>query len=101
MDKAEPTYNLADIKAQMYCVAQTYMRDRVRDDLKELGITKVQLVAIIQSLTDNEFRKSMESVINPGTWQDAYQPQYGEQKLYLKFGKAPDGDEYIVVSCHP
>jgi hypothetical protein len=95
-----PTYSLSEIQAQMSCVADMYMRDEVRDDIKLLRISRSQLLGIIRGLKSTDFHKTMPARINPDTWQDAYCVSFSGENLYLKFGKAIDGEEFYVVSCH-
>jgi hypothetical protein len=99
MDKTTPHYPLQDILAQMDCVGSMNVRFAALDDLRELRLTRAVLLTIVRSLTDADFYKSMDSQINPGTWQDVYRPKYKGMVLYLKIGKAIDGDEFQVISC--
>jgi hypothetical protein len=99
MDKATPHYPLADIIAQMDCVDAMNIRFSTLDDLRDLGLAPGAVLKIVRSLTATDFYKSMDSQINPGTWQDVYRPQYDGSMLYLKFGKVIDSDEFLVVSC--
>jgi len=99
MDKATPHYPLAEILAQMDCVDSMNLKLSTLDDLRDLRLTRVTALAIVRSLTATDFYKSMESQINPDTWQDVYRPNYQGKALYLKFGKVIDGEEFQVVSC--
>jgi motility quorum-sensing regulator / GCU-specific mRNA interferase toxin len=99
MDKVTPHYSLQDIIEQMDCVDAMNLRFTTLDDLRALKIKPATALSLVRSLTTAEFYKSMESNINPGTWQDVYRPTYNGVTIYLKFGKVLDSDEFLVVSC--
>ena len=99
MDKTTPHYLLEEILAQMDCVDSMNLRFSTLDDLRDLGLRPASVLAIVRGLSKSNFYKSMESHINPGTWQDVYRPTYQGTTLYLKFGKVIEGDEFLVVSC--
>jgi len=99
MDKLTAHYQLSEIIAQMDCVDAMNLRIETLDDLRDLRMKAPALLQLVRNLTPRDFYKSMTSNINPGTWQDVYRPTYNGVMLYLKFAKAIDGDEYLVISC--
>ncbi len=61
-----------------------------------LEITLTDVVWIIQSMTREQFYKSMTSDANSAIWQDVYHVPYATHVLYVKF--TTDADGYLVIS---
>jgi hypothetical protein len=98
MEKSGCTHPLAEIKAQMVSVDAMNLTFTAQMDIRGLGISKEQVLEVVQRIVDAEFHKSMESEKRPGCWQDVYFPWFLGTKLYVKFGRdEPDG-EYVVIS---
>lgn len=66
-------------------------------DAQQLGLSREDVIAVIQSLTPKQFYKSMTSYANHAVWQDVYHAHYAGRDLYVKFTEKPDG-EYLLIS---
>lgn len=63
---------------------------------ERLGITLQDIVTIIQSMTREQFYKSMTSDANSAIWQDVDHVPHGHLVLYVKF--TTDIEGYLVIS---
>ena len=61
-----------------------------------LEITLAEVVTLIQSITREQFFKSMTSNHDSRVWQDVYHVPLGGLVLYVKF--TTDAEGYLVVS---
>ncbi len=61
-----------------------------------LGITLEVVVAIVQSMTREQFYKSMTDQASSAIWQDVYHVPHGAIVLYVKF--TTDAEGYLVIS---
>jgi motility quorum-sensing regulator/GCU-specific mRNA interferase toxin len=61
-----------------------------------LGLTRQDVVALIQTMTREQFSKSMTSVADHRIWQDVYRVPLGGLVLYVKF--TTDAEGYLVIS---
>jgi Motility quorum-sensing regulator, toxin of MqsA len=98
MAKPGCTHPLAEIKAQMTCVDAMNLTVTAQADIRGLGISNDQALAVVQRLTDGDFHKTMESVKRPGTFQDVYFPWFLHTRLYVKFGRIGVAGEFTVIS---
>jgi hypothetical protein len=56
-----------------------------RRGIRELGLTELQALKVIQDLTQFEFHKSMPCDTEPGNWQDVYKAERKGVEIYVKF----------------
>jgi motility quorum-sensing regulator / GCU-specific mRNA interferase toxin len=64
---------------------------------QQLGLSRQDVIAVIQSLTPKGFYKSMTSYGDHRIWQDVYHARYQGRDIYLKFTAKPGGD-YLLIS---
>lgn len=103
MSSDKPHYPLADIQTQMSCVADLVITGTALQDMLDLGISKREVVRIIQRLSADVFYKSMPSHKFPGCHQDVYRPKHDGEELYVKFSHNPEVEvptigDYRIVS---
>ena len=61
-----------------------------------LGLTLVEIVALIQTITREQFYKAMTSIADHRIWQDVYHVSWCDLLLYVKF--TTDAEGYLVIS---
>ena len=96
MEKHKPHYELEDIKrafaeSEGLRLSVTALRDAIG-----LGLTRHDIVAVIQTLTVRELYKSMTSERDHRIWQDVYHANYQGLSLYVKF--TIDDEGYFLIS---
>ncbi len=96
MEKRSRTYKLKDIKNTFSKVVDLRMTRSVRRTIVELGLSLENVVFIIQSLTYQNFYKSMTTYANHKLWQDVYHFQFNDLQLYIKF--MMDDEGHLIVS---
>lgn len=96
MEKRKPHYSLASIKATFATEASLRMTVTARNTAFALGILQSGVVTIIQSMTREQFYKSMTSLADPRIWQDVYHVPVESTVLYVKF--TTDAEGYLVIS---
>ena len=62
-----------------------------------MGLSREDIIAVIQALTARGFYKSMTSYADYRVWQDVYRVRWRALDLYLKFTVKPDGG-YLLMS---
>jgi len=72
------------------------MTKSARDCARSLGIKLDQVVMIVQSLTVQNFYKSMTSAVDSTIWQDVYHIAHNRIVLYVKF--TTDSRGYLLIS---
>ncbi|MBV1705290.1 MAG: type II toxin-antitoxin system MqsR family toxin [Hyphomicrobiales bacterium] len=85
MEKLEPHYELATIKAAFAdpsSLDRSFVSKQGADDL-DMGDAAV--AAVIQGLSAADFDKSMTSMADHRVWQDVYKPRVRGRTLYVKF----------------
>ncbi len=94
--KGDPSYDIADIKSAFSSVEQLRMTKSAMEGQYELGFSDQDVVDVIQSLTKDDFYKSM-SPKHPEFQkpQDVYTPVFRNVELYVKF-QADKRGEMIV-----
>jgi motility quorum-sensing regulator/GCU-specific mRNA interferase toxin len=96
VEKRRPHYALGTIKATFSTITALRITKTALSCAKQLGITLQGVVTIIQSMTREQFYKSMTSDANSAIWQDVYHVPYGSLVLYVKF--TTDVEGYLVIS---
>ena len=66
-------------------------------DAQELGLSREDMIEVIQSLRPSDFYKSMTAYANSRLWQDVYRIQFRDKTMYIKFMEKPDGG-YLLLS---
>lgn len=81
-----PSYNLSDIKKAFSNEHLLRMTVSAKQGQLALGFSDHDVVEAVQSLTSNDFYKSMAPV-TPGytAWQDVYKSNFKGVHLYIKF----------------
>jgi motility quorum-sensing regulator / GCU-specific mRNA interferase toxin len=95
LDKATPHYPLVDIQAQMVTVDDMNLTLSARNGIWEAGLTQVEALSVVNSLTRSNFYKSMTTHADHRVWQDVYHGHREGLVLYIKFQRAGD---YLTVS---
>jgi motility quorum-sensing regulator/GCU-specific mRNA interferase toxin len=96
MEKRSRTYDLDGIKDAFKSVADLRMTRTARRTSAELGLSLENVVFIIQSLTYQNFYKSMTTYADHRVWQDVYNFQLNDLDLYIKF--MMDNEGHLIVS---
>ena len=96
MEKKKPHYALDSIKATFTTEASLRMTKTAQDTAFALGILRTDLVKLIQSMTREQFYKSMTSLADHRIWQDVYHVPVESTVLYVKI--TTDAEGYLVIS---
>lgn len=97
MEKRRAHYNLEEIKAAFSSADQFgNITGVAQKGARELGWSKDDMVAVIQSLTASDLNKSMTSYNDHRVWQDVYWPTHKGVRLYVKFTQT--AGQYWLVS---
>jgi len=95
MEKHKPHYLLKAIQAQMGTPEAMNLTLSALEGIRAVGMTQVDALAVIQSLSSVDFFKSMTTNADHRVWQDVYHSEWQEVALYIKFQQA---GEYFVIS---
>lgn len=100
MEKRKPAHSLAAIQKAFSGVkslgwATTASAFR---SAQEAGLSRDDMITVIQSLRATDFTKSMTAYGDPHLWQDVYHARMRGLELYVKFTQQPDGT-YVLLSC--
>lgn len=85
MEKRKPHYDLTDIKAAFADPAKLNRTVTSKLGADGLNMDDEAVIAVIQTLTNADFEKSMTSLADQRVWQDVYRPRAGNTTLYVKF----------------
>ncbi len=96
MEKRSRTYELDEIKEAFKKVVYLRITRTARRTIVELGLSLEDVVFIIQSLTYQNFYKSMTTYADHKVWQDVYHFQFNLMNLYIKFMRDDEG--HLIVS---
>jgi len=96
VEKRKPQYSLDTIKATFVTVRALRITKTALTCAEAIGITLEGVVGIIQSMTREQFDKSMTSDANSAIWQDVYHVSHATIVLYVKF--TTDAEGYLVIS---
>jgi motility quorum-sensing regulator/GCU-specific mRNA interferase toxin len=96
LEKKKPHYSLDTIKATFSSVVTLRITRTALTCAEGLGLTLQDVVNIIQSMTREQFYKSMTSIASAAVWQDVYHVPHVEIVLYVKF--TTDAVGHIVIS---
>ena len=83
MDKHTPHYALAEVKELLQSRAVRITRSAL-NSATDLGFEAKEVFEIVESLTIQDFHKSMTSRNDHRVWQDVYHPETSVGKVYLK-----------------
>lgn len=95
MEKKKPHYSLDTVKATFVTVKALRITKSATTCTESLGLTLEVVVTIIQSMTREQFYKSMTAYANNAIWQDVYHVPHGVTVLYVKF--TTDAEGYLVI----
>jgi motility quorum-sensing regulator/GCU-specific mRNA interferase toxin len=99
VEKRKPTHDLNQLKAafsQVRNLGSSTTATAFRD-AQELGFSREDMIAVIQSIRAADFYKSMTAYANPQLWQDVYHVRFRGQEMYVKFTSKPEGG-YVLLS---
>jgi motility quorum-sensing regulator/GCU-specific mRNA interferase toxin len=99
MEKLKPHYELKRIKS-LLCAEESREITRIsREGAVALGYMDVEeMLAIIDTLTQKHFYKSMTTQHDTTLWQDVYKIlDESENKIYIKLQLSPDKKKAIVI----
>lgn len=91
MEKQRPTYDLDSFKSEFCSVERLRMTGTARNAAFALGFVLQDVVDVIQSMTRQQFYKSMTSLADVKIWQDVYHVPYSGLVLYVKLTVDDDG----------
>ncbi len=95
MEKQTPHYPLLAIQTQMRSVSDMNLTLSARTEICAAGMSQLDALALVQSLSRKEFYKSMTTVADYKIWQDVYHGEWNGLGLDTKFQRA---GEYFVLS---
>jgi motility quorum-sensing regulator/GCU-specific mRNA interferase toxin len=96
VEKRTPHYALDSIKATFAKAAHLRMTKTAQDTAFSMGLLLTDVVRVIQSMTREQFYKSMTTFANHRVWQDVYHVAFEGLVLYVKF--TTDAQGYLVIS---
>jgi motility quorum-sensing regulator / GCU-specific mRNA interferase toxin len=96
VEKRKPHFDLATIKATFAKVETLRMTKTSQDCAFALGLLLQDVVDLIQTMTREQFYKSMTSAANSAIWQDVYHVPWNTTLLYVKF--TTDAEGYLIIS---
>lgn len=99
MEKHRRTYDLESIKEAFADASSLGVKvtNTAFQGAQELGLSREEMVEVIQSLNNKNFLKSMTSYADHRVWQDVYHATREQKEIYLKFTVKADGD-YLLLS---
>jgi hypothetical protein len=71
---------------------------RVQRHLGRHDWSSETICKVISDLERSDFHKSQEHLTRSGVWLDIYRPQFGEDRLYVKFVVMNEKDWFQVLS---
>ena len=87
MEKRSPHYDLARVQADVARLGAAAFTKTALDGGRIMGLTTMEMLAVIASLTRHNFYKSMTTYADHRVWQDVY------------YAEIPVGrDEYIKIT---
>ncbi len=97
MEKRKPHYVLSEISELLSDENSRVITRRDRREAVSLGYADDEaMVERVHKLRRNEFFKSMTSNYNIKLWQDVYKTSDGDEGLYIKLQKSPEGKGVII-----
>ncbi len=96
MEKRSPHYDLGTIRQTFSTVDALRITRSAIVAAEGLGLTLADIVALIQTITREQFYKSMTSIVDHRVWQDVYHVSWSDLVLYVKF--TTDIEGYLVIS---
>jgi len=100
MEKRTPHYRLSEIQAQMDTVQGLRLTESAKVGIRRVGMTNMDAVEVIHSLSRRNFYKSMTTNADHRIWQDVYHAEWNELELYVKFQRDAAGF-YFMISFKP
>ncbi|NOT57452.1 MAG: type II toxin-antitoxin system MqsR family toxin [Deltaproteobacteria bacterium] len=100
MEKRKPAYSLAAIQKAFNGVNSLGLATTASAfrGAQEAGLSRDDMITVIQSLRVTDFIKSMTAYGDAHHWQDVYHARIHNLALYVKFTQQPDGT-YVLLSC--
>ncbi|NBO20752.1 MAG: type II toxin-antitoxin system MqsR family toxin [Rhodobacteraceae bacterium] len=83
MEKKKPTYDLASI--QNAAGSRMAIATAAVLGAAEMGMTRADIISVIQALTRADFYKSMTTHHNHKIWMDVYHARSDGYDIYIKF----------------
>ena len=99
VEKRKPHYDLKKIKS-LLCSEESREVTRIsREGAVALGyMDEEEMLAVIDSLTQRHFYKSMTTQHDTTLWQDVYKiSDEPESKIYIKLQLSPDNEKAIII----
>lgn len=84
MEKRKPTYDLEGFRAEFSSVRALRMTRTAQNTAFQLGLSLVDVVAVVQSMKRAHLYKSMTSHADSRVWQDVYRVPWKGLLLYVK-----------------
>ena len=94
-----PTYPLAEIKADVANPTTRLISRTARKDSVCLGMNENDIVSVVQDLSSSNFIKTMIGKDDPRIMHDVYKYSWRGIRLYLKFIRNHGATNIMVVSC--
>ena len=96
MEKRTPHHKLTDVQVEVALRGIDCFTRSALDGVIAMGLRPAQALAVIQSLTKEQFYKSMTTYTDHTVWQDVYHATTETCEAYIKFTLRTDGS--IVIS---
>ena len=94
MEKRVPHCKLAVVKS-LVAAGKIRTTFSARQGALELGLDELGICAVVESLSNQDFYKSMATHANHRVWQDVYRPATPVGDVYLKLTVI---DDLLIVS---
>lgn len=84
MEKRLPHHDLRDFQREFSHPARLRMTATATSNMRALGMTRQEVVDLVQSMTRSHFYKSMTAYLDATRWQDVYHVPWRGLTLYVK-----------------
>ena len=84
MEKRTPAHDLEGFQREFCTIPALRMTRTARNCARELGLTRDDVVQLVQSMKRVHFYKSMTAFGDHRVWQDVYHVPWQELTLYVK-----------------
>ena len=100
MEKKTPHYRLKEFQAQMKTVPDLKLTKSAMEGIRRAGMVNQDALYVVQSLSRQNFYKSMTTHADHRVWQDVYHSEWNNLELYVKFQRDSAGF-FFTISFKP
>ena len=96
MEKKTRHYHLEEIQAQMKTVQELRLTYSAMKGIRCAGMVNQDALDVVQSLSRQNFYKSMTTKADHSVWQDVYHAEWNDLELYVKFQRDSAGFFFTI-----